>query len=96
MKKSLFSMRDIKTGQYEFPFPAHTPDEAIRMVYNTAQDSNTMIARHPEDFTLANVGEFDTESGVVEALTAPEHVANVADIVPSAAEIQAAGKPSNG
>lgn len=44
-----------------------------------------MLAKHPEDFQLYCVGEFDPENGVIKRMDAPRLVANVADLVSAVA-----------
>jgi len=56
-------------------------DEAIRRsVVDAVRGSSSLIEKHPEDFDLMCVGEFDQESGaLVGAL--PRLVANVGDLL---------------
>jgi len=43
----------------------------------------SLLAKHPEDFDLYQVAEFDDESGVVTALVPPRFVSSVSDVVPA-------------
>lgn len=44
---------------------------AIRQFSDVAVDSQTMVARHPEDFDLLHIANMDERSGAVEAVTPP-------------------------
>lgn len=63
----LFAIRDNKVEAYNSPFTAANYQVAIRMVTDTASDTNTMFNRHPEDFEIYHIGEFDEKTGIVES-----------------------------
>lgn len=53
-----------------------------------------MLAKHPEDFQLYCVGEFNAESGVINRLDAPRLVANVSDLVQAGASSPGRPEPT--
>ncbi|AXL14697.1 nonstructural protein [Microviridae sp.] len=63
----LYTIHDIKAKAYAAPFTAKSNGEAIRMLMDTVNDNKTIIARHPGDFTLFKIGDFDPTSGQVAA-----------------------------
>lgn len=62
----LFSVLDAKVGAFAPPWAQMSENAAIRTFsddVNNSQDSRNMWNRHPEDYSLFAVGEFNTETG---------------------------------
>lgn len=59
MKTQMFSVYDTKALIYGVPFFMQTKGAAIRAFTDLAHDPQSMVARHPKDFILFHVGEFD-------------------------------------
>lgn len=62
----LFSVFDSKVSGFGNPFPDQIEASAIRNFSDAVNDTsnpNNMWAKHPEDFSLFQVGEFDTLTG---------------------------------
>lgn len=59
MKSKIFSIYDGKAKIFNTPFFMATLGMAVRAFQDIAQDQNTMICRHPEDFTLYEIGEYE-------------------------------------
>jgi len=68
MKMEVFSVYDSKTEAYLQPFFAVNRMVAIRMFSDLANDSDHMFGKHPHDFALFKVADFDDASGRIEAL----------------------------
>ena len=65
MKKNLYAIRDKLTG-YMNPAPEESDQVAIRAVAHAVQsDIMNSINAKPSDFTLNQIGEYDTETGVI-------------------------------
>ncbi len=58
-----YTVYDSKTEAYLRPFFMQTPAEAIRAFRDTVNDGQSPFCKHPEDFTLFEVGTFDETSG---------------------------------
>lgn len=58
-----YSLYDNKVGAFAYPFFATNHAVAIRMVQEVGRDLNTTVGRHPNDFHLFHVGEFDDQVG---------------------------------
>ncbi|AXH77468.1 MAG: nonstructural protein [Microviridae sp.] len=58
-----FAVLDIKAELYGAPFFMSTNGEAVRAFKDLANDQNTTIGRHPEDYRLMRLGTFDNVSG---------------------------------
>lgn len=61
----MYSVRDSKTEAYLSPFLAENVVTAQRMLIDSMQGNNSMLANHPEDFQLFQIGEFDEQTGEV-------------------------------
>lgn len=64
----LFSIFDKKAAAYSPPFSAPTRGAAVRMFSDVASDPQSMVCKHPEDFQLVIVGDFNPDSGAVEGV----------------------------
>lgn len=73
MIKKLYSIRDQKSETFNPPFLQHSHGEAERTFGELANDTKTQIGKHPTDYDLYYLGQFDTNSGKFELLDAPEH-----------------------
>lgn len=76
MKLNVYAVLDLKVGHYQTPFYQHTHGAALRMFADAASDQTTTIYRHPEDFTLFHLGEYDDDTGTFTNRTKPEALAN--------------------
>ncbi len=65
-----FTVYDSKVDAYLRPFFLQTPAEAIRSFKDTVNDQQSTISKHPEDYTLFEIGTFDESTGVLEPITA--------------------------
>ena len=60
-----FSIFDSKLGKYFAPTFMPSRGIAIRQFSDQAMDENTPIGKHPADYTLFEVGQFDDDKGVL-------------------------------
>lgn len=76
MKLKVLVVRDIKANVYGQPFYAATTGAAIRNFGDQclSGDPNNMLTKHPEDFELYKLGEYDDEHASFELHT-PEQIA---------------------
>lgn len=71
MKVQVFAVFDNKVGTYAQPFFSMNLASGKRAFTDACSDINTMLHKHPEDFTLFYLGEFDDQTGFLDPLTAP-------------------------
>lgn len=71
MKYKIFSIYDSKTEAYMQPFFSPTKGHAIRMWQDTISDKNSQFAKHPADFTLFEIGEYNDHNAQVTSLMTP-------------------------
>lgn len=81
-----FTLLDTKTGHFKPPFFVAHMGEAMRMLQDTAQDPNTVIGRHPEDFMLCDIGTYDDATGQM-APTLPNALCSAASLLPQQAPL---------
>ena len=55
----VFSIYDEKAEVFNTPFFQRAEPEAIRAFADLAVDPNTLIGRHPADFSLYYIGEYN-------------------------------------
>lgn len=63
MKLRVFCVYDIKAEMFSPPFVKGTIGEAVRDFQDLVNNQDTTIARHPGDYKLCCIGEFDNVSG---------------------------------
>lgn len=83
MKMNCYCVYDIKSVTYHPPFYAATDGAAIRMFSDVARDNNTAIGRHPADYKLFCVGDFDDQTGLLKHIAPARHVVDAAGLVAS-------------
>nr|QJB19242.1 MAG: nonstructural protein [Microvirus sp.] len=71
MKLKVFSIYDAKMGTYQQPFCAQTIGQATRLFDDLVNDQNTGPNKHPEDYTLFEIGSFEDEKGYFESMNTP-------------------------
>jgi len=81
MKIKIHTIYDSKTNAYTTPKYALTTAAAIRTFSDEANDSSTYVSKHPTDFTLFEIGEFDATSGAIEVYQAPKALGTAANFV---------------
>lgn len=72
MKSKVYAVYDSKAQAFMAPFQTHTRGMAIRMWTDTVNDEKTQFHKHPGDFTLFELGEYDDENGKFENKSTPE------------------------
>lgn len=59
----VFSVYDCKVQAYMPPFYCRTTGEALRTWESSCNDGQSMMYKHPGDYTLFEIGSFDELSG---------------------------------
>lgn len=65
MTWKVFSVYDSKVEAYLQPFFQRSRGEALRNFIAAVNDPQTMFNKHPEDYTLFEIGEFSEEKGEI-------------------------------
>lgn len=77
-----YSLYDNKALVYSPPFYAATDAAAVRMVGDTVADPQTSLSRHPSDYVLYLVGEFDDQKGLFSQAAPLVHIVDCAALTP--------------
>lgn len=76
-----YSIYDRKALTYNPPFYAPTDGAACRIVADSANDPNSSLGRHPNDFVLFLVGEYDDQKGLMTPCAPLHHVMDLSALV---------------
>ena len=79
MKLKVCSVRDSALDAFSRPFFVPTNAMAIRGFRDQANQPETEIFKHPMDYELFELGEFDEETGKFENLPAPRSLGRGVD-----------------
>ncbi len=63
MKLCVYSVFDVKSGIFNTPFFQINDNVARRSFMDLVNDPQSLLYKHPEDFTLWRLGEFDDQLG---------------------------------
>jgi hypothetical protein len=66
MMTQLYSIYDTKSKVYGKPFHALNENVAIRACKDAMTDPNVDFGRHPEDFILFHIGQYNDNTGEIE------------------------------
>lgn len=59
----LYSVYDVKIKGYTPPFPSHTNGSALRQWSDMINDPKSVYSKHPEDYSLVYVADYDDHTG---------------------------------
>lgn len=84
MNTVLIAVRDQKATEFTQPVTAPTRGAAIRSwgdQLNDPKNRDTDARRHPEDFSLWFLGEYDSNTGVITPAPVPQQLALASDLI---------------
>lgn len=85
----MIAIHDAKSESFGRPLFVRAYGEAERSFRDVVNDGKSDYAKHPEDFTLFEVGSFDDATGVLVGLAAPRSLGTaVAFVVTDPAQLQ--------
>ena len=65
MIHKIYAIFDSKAEAYSLPFYYQHEGQALRTVIDWLNDPNTPYAKHPEDYTLFDLGTYDENTGTI-------------------------------
>lgn len=74
MRNKVFAMKDNKLGEFTQVFFEENYVHAIRGLHHIIAEGNNVISKYAEDFDMYYIGEFDSKTGLLVPLKAPEHI----------------------
>lgn len=78
----MFAVYDSKSEAFGMPMFQRSIAEAIRSFTDAAADSNTMLFKHPGDYTLFEIGEYNQITGVLDCLPTPRSLGLLVELLP--------------
>lgn len=77
----LFVLKDSKSNSYGMPITSISKGTILRDIQDELQKGQAIFAKHPQDFTLFEIGEYDVDNGVVQMHEVKECVGLVSDFL---------------
>lgn len=81
MLLKIVSIYDGKAEAWMNPLVFQSNGQAIRSFGDAVNDSSSELGKHPEDYDLFELGEFDQLTGDIKKLKAPAHLAKGLNLV---------------
>lgn len=81
MKQLIFAIFDLKSNMHLNPMFFITKGQAMRALGDMANDKQTIIGQHPEDYQLRCIGTYDVTTGHIEGYDHPEPICMASDHV---------------
>lgn len=69
---NIYSIYDDAANAYMPPFFMHNHGLATRAFSDNANNKESQIGQHPEQFALFHIGTFDDENGKIESFETPK------------------------
>lgn len=77
----IYSMYDEKAKAFNRPFIFSTHGQATRAFSDGVSDPQSHLSKHPEDFSLYCIGDFDESTGAVFAIQPIELICRAVEFV---------------
>ena len=76
MIHTMIAVKDAKVGSYARPVPVVNAATGVRAFPDAVNDPSTEYHKHPEDYTIWELGSFDDQTGLFTNLDTPIQLAN--------------------
>lgn len=83
MIQKIFTVYDSKVEAYMAPFFMVSSGQAIRSFVDTAADASSQLGKHPEDFTLFELGTYDDLSATFTLYSSPKSLGVALELIPA-------------
>ena len=80
-KLKVYAIFDAAAKAFGPPMVFHTTGLALREFEIVAKNPDSQLNKHPEDFTCWEIGEYDTDSAVIESSVGAKALAKATDYV---------------
>lgn len=80
MKLKIYAIHDDKMQAFSRPLFFQNHGTAIRSFSDAIQDPKSDYARHPSDYRLYCLGEYDDNTGIIVSLSQPEYVVHAIEL----------------
>lgn len=80
--RPIYAVKDLATQAFGNPFVTKAQGEALRSFMDevNADPAQSQIAKHPEDYELYKLGDYDDENGQINAIE-PQLVSRAKDLI---------------
>jgi len=79
MKMKAFTIYDSKAAVFRTPFFTSTVGEALRPLTDAANKEDHEFCKHPEDYTLFEIGEYDEDHATLTPIE-PQSVVKIIEL----------------
>lgn len=86
MKTMMFSVFDIKAAVYGTPFFMPREAAAIRAFGDLVNDERSTVSKHPEDYVLFHIGDFEDDTANIEVVKPRSLVTGASMVRPTSVE----------
>lgn len=87
MMLRVYSVFDRKALSYANPFYAVNDASAVRIVSDAAGDDQTSLSRHPNDYVVYCIGEYNTDKGELVPYSPLVHLVDVIALIKAPAPV---------
>lgn len=77
----IYAIKDQAIEAFSQPFFVQAQGQAVRMFMDETKNEQSQLNKHPQDFELWYLGEFNEQDGVITAATNIERVARAIDFM---------------
>jgi len=82
MKLMIVALKDRAADLFGKPFYVRTAAEAVRSLTDEANNKESAINRHPEDYDLFELGHFDEDTGRIDQdVSHPNLIVRAQDLI---------------
>lgn len=78
---NMYSVYDEKAETFASPFCMLNDGQATRAFGDACQDKSSQMYKHPSDYKLYKLGEFDDNSGHIVTLDIPKLLNNASEFI---------------
>ncbi len=87
MKQQIYAVKDIVAEEFQPPFYLKNDAVAVKEFGKACEQTDTQWHKHPNDYSLYYLGEFDTETGTIISKD-KKQIANASQFVTSGENIE--------
>lgn len=69
MRNGLYMVFDAKVKLFSMVFSSQSDAAAVRTFQDALKQGDSLMSRHPEDFSLCRVADYDESSGIVSVVS---------------------------
>lgn len=82
MTSPMFSIYDAVSETHSAPFPAPNAAVAARYFQDECENNQSLYFKHPDDYSLFEIGTFCNETAALVKLPAPRRICGAAQVKP--------------